>query len=325
VSPDETGAQGPQDLLTSTLPDGAADREDRPIEQGPVRRDPASVLRIDEARRRRLRPWAIAGAVGIVLVTGSVALSYTSILGARVVEVEGVDRLAPRRVMRLAEIELGTNVFHLDTTAAEARLEAERWILDATVARDLPGTITISIRERSPVFVLVSDDDRRLVAADGTVLGRAPRTVALPEVLPPSSGRGLDTAEIAGAGEVVQAMAPALRDRVRSVTLAAGQVSLVVDAGVQVRYGAVVETTAKAQALRAILDHADERKRALLSVDLSSPSAPTARFVGSQPVAMGPDPSADVEVVSNGEARRGGDEDRSGGNEGKGDESPSSP
>ncbi|HEY7762593.1 MAG TPA: FtsQ-type POTRA domain-containing protein [Actinomycetota bacterium] len=246
------------------------------------------------------------GAIGIVAVTGSVALSYTSILGARMVEVEGEDRLPPRRVMRLAQIELGTNVLHLDTAAAEGRLEADRWILDATVATRLPGTITITIRERSPVLVMSTSDERRLVAADGTVLGPAPRSVALPQVVT-ASGDAMERKEVAIAGEVVQAMAPALRARVRTVTVAAGDVTLVVDGGVQVRYGAGDETAAKAQALRAILDHADEVQGVLLSVDLSSPSAPTARFAGSQPPSTGPDPSADAEVVSNGERRDGGE------------------
>jgi cell division protein FtsQ len=262
---------------------------------------PRPVLRIDEARRRRLRPWAIAGVVCVALVTGSVALSYTSILGARTVEVEGEDHLAARRVMRLAGIEEGTNVFHLDTVAAERRLEAERWILDATVDTELPGTITIAIRERRPVLVLVMGDDRSLVAADGTVLGRAGATVALPEIV--AVGDAPDTGEIAGAGEVVRAMAPSLRARVRSISVTGDEVSLVVDRGVQVSYGEVVDVTAKAQALRAILDHAEEQERALLSVDLSSPSAPTARFVGSQPNVVGPDPSADVETVAKGRDR----------------------
>ena len=72
------------------------------------------------------------------------------IFGARVVRVEGEERLAPRQVMRLAGIERGTNVVHLDTSVAESRLEAEPWVLDATVARSFPSTITISVRERIP-------------------------------------------------------------------------------------------------------------------------------------------------------------------------------
>jgi hypothetical protein len=56
----------------------------------------------------------------------------------------------------------------------------------------------------------------------------------------------------------------------------------------------VHDTTAKSQALRAILRYADEEGRGLLSVDLSAAAAPTARFVGSQQPVSVPDPSADV-------------------------------
>ena len=63
---------------------------------------------------------------------------------------------------------------------------------------------------------------------------------------------------------------------------------------------------------------AQEQDRALLSVDLSSPSAPTARFVGSQPNVVGPDPSADVETASKGRDRED-DQGRSDGERDKAD------
>lgn len=248
----------------------------------------------DEDRRRRLRPWAIAGGTVVALVTGTVALSYTPVFGARAVEVEGEERLAPRQVMRLAGVDRGTNVFHLDTALAESRLEAEPWILDATVATRLPGTITISVRERTPVLILVTDETRRLVAGDGTELGRALRGSAFPEVTV-TPGSTIGRTEIEAASEVVQAMPPELRARIDSITVSEdGTISLVVDGDVEVRYGAVRDTTAKSQALRAILRYADEEGRGLLSVDLSAAAAPTARFVGSQQPVSVPDPSADV-------------------------------
>ncbi len=256
--------------------------------------DGKPVLRVDEGRRRRLRPWAIAGATTVVIVTGSVALSYTPVFGARVVEVEGEERLAPRQVLRIAGVDGETNVLHLDTTVAESRLEAEPWILDATVETRLPGTITISVRERTPVLVLVADDSRRLVAADGTALGRAPRSSGLPEMVP-APGATTGRREIEAAGVVVQAMAPTLRARIDSITVAGnGDVSLIVDGDVEVRYGLVHDASAKSQALRAILQYADDEGRGLLSVDLSAVAAPTARFVGSQQPISVPDPSADV-------------------------------
>ena len=248
----------------------------------------------DEERRRRLKPWAIVGAVAVGLVTGSVALSYTSLFGARTVEVEGEEQLGPRQVMRLAQVKLGTNVLHLDEGVAEARLEEEPWILDATVRTGLPGTISISIRERTPVLVLLSGSARRLAAADGTVLARASNASAFPEVTVPD-GVTLRQGQIAAVADVVAAMVPALRARVDSLVLGDdSELALVVDRDIVVTYGPASDAMVKAQSLRAILDHAEQQGRALLSIDLSVPGAPTARFVGSLQPAAVPDPSADV-------------------------------
>ena len=248
----------------------------------------------DEERRRRLKPWAIGGAVVVALVTGSVALSYTSLFGARAVEVEGEEQLGPRQVMRLARVAVGTNVVHLDEAMAEARLEEEPWILDATVRTSLPGTISISIRERTPVLVLLSGSTRRLAAADGTVLGRAPRASAFPVVTVPE-GVTLGPGQIAAAADVVAAMVPALRARVDSLSIAGdGDVAMVVDGDIDVAYGPASDAVVKAQALRAILDYAEQQERGLLSIDLSVPGAPIARFVGSLQPTTVPDPSADV-------------------------------
>ena len=253
-----------------------------------------AVVQVDEARRRKLRPWAIAGAGVVVIVTSGVTLSYTPVFGARVVEVHGEEQLGPRQVLRAADIGLGTNVMHLDEAAIEARLEMERWISDATVETFLPGTIRISVTERTPVIVTELDGARRIVAGDGTVLGRALWPIGLPEVAA-ADGTPASTDVIRTAGAVVRAMAPALRARVGSILVAPdGSVTLIVDGQVDVRYGMLESTSAKAQALRAILEYADLEGKGLLSIDVSAPAAPTARFVGSPMPQSVPDPSADV-------------------------------
>lgn len=266
-------------------------------------------LRADEDRRRRLRPWAIVFAAAVVIVTGGVSLSYTPLFGARMVEVEGEERLGPRQVLRAGRIGIGTNVVHLDETATEARLEAEPWILEATVESVLPGTIRISVTERTPVLVMEDGGARRIVAGDGTVLGRASRLVALPEVVA-SPGTTLDTDVIRSAGEVVHAMTSALRARVDTVSVAPDQsVTLVVDGEIDVRYGPVAEAIAKAQALSAILEFAHDEGRSLLSIDVSAPAAPTARFVDSPMPISAPDPSADVDVPDAGSPAGPGEDD----------------
>lgn len=256
------------------------------------------ILHIDEARRRRLRPWAILGVAVVVLGAGGVTLSYTSVFGARVVQVEGEEHLEPRQVLRTAGVNLGTNVVHIDEGAVESRLEMEPWILDSTVETSLPGSIVISVTERTPVLVSELNGARRMVAGDGTVLGRAPWSIALPKVAT-AAGAPVSIEVIQAAGDLVRAMAPALRVRVETVVVATdGTAALVVDGGVDVRYGMVVETSAKAMALRAILEFAEREGRELVSIDVSAPAAPTARFEGSPTPISAPDPSADVPAPS---------------------------
>lgn len=251
------------------------------------------VLRVDEDRRRTLRPWAIIGAAAVVLATGGITLSYTSIFGASVVEVQGEEHLSPRQVLRAAGLGLGSNVVHLDESGAEARLEMHPWIFDATVETTLPRTIRISVTERSALLVAELDGARSLVAGDGTILGRAPWSVELPEVIA-ADGTGSWTMMATSAGAVVRPMPPALRRRVETVLVSSeGSIILIVDRQVEVRYGVVDSTSAKARALRAILDFAEREGRGLVSIDVTAPAAPTARFVGSPIPHSAPDPSAD--------------------------------
>jgi cell division protein FtsQ len=254
---------------------------------------PATLV-VDEARRRRVRPWAIVGAIVVGLATGGVTLSYTPVFGAREVEVEGTAHLSPHQVLRTAGVGEGVNVAHLDERSIEARLEMHPWIQDATVQTSMPATITISVTERSPLTVADLGHGLRLIAADGTDLGRAPWPSSLPEVST-SGGAPASSGVLRAAGRLIRALPLDLRSEVDSVVVAAdASAALVLDGGVDVRYGPIEEWTAKSQALRAILAYADRERRGLVSIDISAPTAPTARFVGAPtPVSM-PDPSADV-------------------------------
>lgn len=254
---------------------------------------PATAHRADEATRRSLRRWAIASGIGVVLVTGSVTLSYTPLFGARSIRVSGEERMGPRRVLKLAGVREGTNLLHLDEHVVEARLEGEPWILDATVTVDLPSTLKVRVVERTPVVVLVAGGRRELVSADGVVLGPASRGASLPEMAPEVGSR-LDVRVLRATADAVAAMEAPLRSRVASVAAIDGELSMVVDGGVEVRYGSASDVAAKAQALAAILSFAEREGKVLLAVDVSAPGAPTARFEGSYQPATGPDPSAEV-------------------------------
>jgi cell division protein FtsQ len=82
------------------------------------------------------------------------------------VDVVGSDRRTPADIVAESGIVVGTNVFAADLDAARARVLADPWISEVTLARRLPGTILMQVGERKPVS-LVALGDLFLAGADG--------------------------------------------------------------------------------------------------------------------------------------------------------------
>src|SRR5437773_11224348 len=97
---------------------------------------------------RRTKAIAIVG-LPVILIAAFALASYTPLFRVRDVRIEGAVTLSRERVLELAKIGPGTNVFHLDTSAVETALTADPWIVSATVERHLPGTVVIRLLERT--------------------------------------------------------------------------------------------------------------------------------------------------------------------------------
>ncbi len=82
------------------------------------------------------------------------------------IEVVGGERRTPDTVSAESGIGVGGNVFALDLDAARARILADPWISEATLARRLPGTILVQITERKPA-ALLAVGDTLLVTSQG--------------------------------------------------------------------------------------------------------------------------------------------------------------
>ncbi len=120
------------------------------------------------------------GVLGVALVLG---ISVTAALGARryvtttprfavkTIDVAGNARRTADDVASEAGIAKGANVFTLDLDRAKTRLLADPWIRDATLARRLPGTVTIQVTERDAAAI-VALGDSYLASRDGDVFKR---------------------------------------------------------------------------------------------------------------------------------------------------------
>jgi cell division protein FtsQ len=231
------------------------------------------------ARRRRIA--ASTSLVGLLVVGGGGwALSYSSLFRADEISVAGAERLAIRRVLRLAGVDATTNVVHFDSDHAERRLESSPWIARATVDCNLPDRIEITVVERVAVAHWSNPATHRtMVVTDGGTLAPGPSRVRLP-VLVDWLGTSLLSAEerALAAGALAELPVAVRSDVARAALGPDGRLLLGLRDGPIVNYGPASETAGKAEALAAVLAWAGRTGSTLGSIDLRVPTAPTARL-----------------------------------------------
>ncbi len=225
---------------------------------------------------KRGRRWGI-GATGLAALAAiSLVFVNSPVFHAKEIRVRGEAHLSSAEVVRLSGLTPETNVLRLDVGDVERRLESSPWIQEATVERSLPADVRIAIVERTPVAVTAQGSALRLVAGDGTILGTVDRDPGLPLIVygPLAADGAGGLAAPAGA---LAPMDPRLRAQVETVTVGPrGALQLGLASGAVVLFGDPTEAGLKAQALRAVLRWAAGQTSPLATVDVRSPSAPTA-------------------------------------------------
>ena len=213
------------------------------------------------AGRKRLR-WALVGSGVLVVVVAVLAVLGSSWFAIDTVEVEGAVYTDEERLAAVVDDLVGTPVLRADTDAAERELEAIPWVADATVHTDFPNGAKIEIRERVPAAAFEGTDGGwRVIDDDGRVLdvldSQPLDYVLLLSADPPSSTAGQTTPQGFGAAAgLVQALTPELRARAQSVSVTpdGSDLRLLLDDGVEVRFGAAQDLVTKLVRLQTRLD-----------------------------------------------------------------------
>ena len=231
---------------------------------------------------RRRRVLALVLLIPIAVAMAAWAVTYTPLFDAKHIRVDGAMSLRPDDVRGLAGIDPSTNVFHLQPDVVTARLLADPWIASATVDKDLPDTVVVTVVERRPVGVIDAMGERSVLASDGTVLPAAAATQVTLDALPSVDAAlgSPDAGQRAAAAAFLGALDPVVAQRVTGITV--GQdlsETLTLRGDVAVDAGTPGEETAKATALRAVLRWSAAGGHPLSAVDVSAPEAPSATLV----------------------------------------------
>lgn len=281
-------------MIAEANPQGEGDPspEVRPSEGSPAREIEAEVEKAPPAPshrgRGRLKTWVIVVAAIVVLGLLALVSTYTPLFAARNVRVEGAAHLTAGQVRRIAKVEPGVNVFRLDTGRAERRLERNAWVADAEITKALPSGVTIVVRERVPVAVVVgTSGSTDVLAEDGTSLGPSAGPLTLPVVTGVAGEDTPNEAERVLGAAVAASLPPAIARGGVTVVASDEEADLLLESGATVSYGGGTELAVKGQALLAVLRWAERSGVRLGEIDVRTPGAPSAALFDGTPVAPG--------------------------------------
>jgi cell division protein FtsQ len=228
-----------------------------------------------EEGRRRLRFVAIALAVVVALgVAGAVVAS--PFLDVDRVVVKGNTRMLGADIEAASQIHRGDAMVWLDSGAAVTRIDALPWIRGAHVEREWPGTVKITVTERTAVGWVDTGSGPALVDGTGRVLERVETAPTdLPQIVDPLlvPPVGATIEPVVGA-HVARKLRGLARAGTRTITLSPAGVVLGLQNGPDIRLGEPTAVMLKVRASLAVLTALDGAPVAY--IDASVPSNPVA-------------------------------------------------
>ena len=256
------------------------------------------IRRRRKAIARTKRKKVVSGLSAVAGVAGLAWLGFASpLLSVDEIKVVGGRHTTSEEVARVAGLDEGDNLLLLSTNEVEARAETLPWVLEAQVDRMLPGTVRVRVTERVPALVVSLGAARWTIDDQGYVLDSGVVSEKLPvlggaETGDIQIGRRLETPEIQHALRVYRSLAKGLKERVVTVIAPSFErISLSLDDGTLIRFGAAERLAAKNEVLDALLDKLRQQGRSAAYIDVRVPTSPAVAPRGTTPVTPSPTPT----------------------------------
>jgi cell division protein FtsQ len=240
----------------------------------------------------RLPRWAVwALALLALLVVGLMWLRDSSLVAVQKVQVVGLSGPETARVTRQLESAAhDMTTLHVRGDQLKSVVEPYPVVKDLRVSADFPHGLKITVVENTPVAAVITEGAKTPVSADGTLLrGADQRDLPVVPMSTPPGGQKVADATARDAIAALAAAPTALRARtVRATTTKQNGLTITLQDGPELRFGAADRLAAKWAAAAAVLSSEDSRGATYL--DLRYPERPAAG--GLEDPALQQDPEA---------------------------------
>jgi cell division protein FtsQ len=237
-----------------------------------VSRLPAQLYAARMRARERWRRLSVTVTVALALlaVAGYFIIWHTSALAVDSVRVVGQKTVPAQQVVAAAGLRIGSPLASADLDGARARVQRIPQIASASLSRDWPHSVVISIVERTAAALIPDGGGYDVVDASGVVFGRSAGVLPGLAVIQVQGGADVKAAVVPGALAALKALPSDIAHRVTGITASSPySITLRLSGGVTVDWGGGDDASAKAQDLAALM-----HVRKAVRYDVSAPEAP---------------------------------------------------
>ncbi len=111
-----------------------------------------------------------AGIILVMIICGAVFTLRLDVFNVTTIEVQGNEIALEEEIIARSGISLNENIFSFNAGDGEKEIEKITHIKDAKIVRKLPSTVVIVVGERTPLYVLKTEDAFYDIDDDGVVL-----------------------------------------------------------------------------------------------------------------------------------------------------------
>lgn len=245
-----------------------------------TRTDPR-ISRRRKAVARSKKRRAIVRGVGVAGLALAVWLAFFSpLLAISEVKLAGAEHTTPDEVAHIVGLDASDNLLLLSTTEVAERVRTLPWVKSVAVERKLPGTVKVSVTERTPVVILAMEDERYLLDRRARVLKVGSADEDLPvfaglQLPSPRPGDRLTAVQLQSALRAFSSMPRSLRAEVAAVFApTVERITFQLTDGIHIRYGAAEDTASKNEVLKVLLERLRAEGRPASYIDVRVPEAP---------------------------------------------------
>lgn len=221
-------------------------------------------------RRRARRSTVVLVVAVVLLVVGTWVAYFSPLLVVREVAVAGQRSVTTDEVVAAAAVPMGSPLARQDVQAIAQRATRIPAVRAASVTRRWPGTLLVTVTERSGLLAVKQGDGFVLVDGEGVAYDREaslPKNAIRADVDPDDQNLLREVGRVAGA------LPAELAGQVKDLSATGpDQITLRLRSGVDVVWGSAEDSPLKAQIVAALLEQKPQQ-----TIDVSSPNAPAVK------------------------------------------------